>query len=112
VFDPLIKGYSDGLESSSLKLRLLLQPQHFKNGILKVKCVSLVLEVFQITHETNVDVLDKDFKTGDFEDASVGFSEEPGGKKPRKKKKNRNQQDNKKTTPVSGVPENMSQGKS
>lgn len=124
VFEPLIKSYSDGLDTSSLKLRIFLQPDHFKNGLLKVKCVSSVLEGYQVSHETNVDVYERDMRVGDNEgdhnpdDATRQRQQQQipqqndnkSGQPNRRKKKNRNKQDKK--TPVGGIHENMSQGES
>ena len=123
VFEPLIKSYSDGLESSSLKLRIFLQHDHFKNGLLKVKCVASVLEGYQVSHETNVDVYERDMRVGDNEGDDnhddtrqrqqqqiPQQGDNKSGQQNRRKKKNRNKQDKK--TPVGGIHENMSQGES
>jgi hypothetical protein len=94
-----------------MKLRVLLRNEDFKNGLLKVKCVSSVLEVYQMSHETSVDIYERNFKHGE------NTQEEPdsdlkSGQTNRRKKKNRNKQDKSKNTPTSGIiPENMSQGK-
>ena len=113
VLEGQVKRNQDGLETSSLKLRLLLRSDHFKNGLLKVKCVASVLDVYQMSHETSVDVYEKNFKPEEttHEETGESSSDPKSGPNNKRKKKNRNKQDNSKNTVTSGIPENMSQGK-
>lgn len=46
----------NGLETSSLKLRFTTQKEHFKNGILKLKCVATIPSVYRVAQETAAEI--------------------------------------------------------
>lgn len=49
-----------GLESTSLRMGFVLTAEHFKYGSVKLKCISSMSDVYLMTHETIVEISNKD----------------------------------------------------
>lgn len=59
--DSSISTHPDGLERASLRLRFTIQKHHFKNGLMRLKCVASVRDVYAMSNEAQVDIHDINF---------------------------------------------------
>lgn len=70
------------METSSLSLRFMAQKEHFRNGILKLKCVATIPTVYRLSQETAAEIYLKD-------DDRNGAGGQERGKKGRKESSSR-----------------------
>lgn len=54
--EPGIRSHRNGLVQSSLRLRFTAQKEHFRNGVLKLKCLASIPSVYRVTQETATEV--------------------------------------------------------
>lgn len=57
--------HSNGLVTSFLKLKLVVQKDHFRNGVLKLKCIATIANGYRVAHETELHVLQQKEKLAD-----------------------------------------------
>ena len=79
------------METSTLSLRFMAQKEHFRNGILKLKCVATIPTVYRLSQETAAEIhlRDDDGNNSSGSGSGTSAGQERGGKKGRKESSSR-----------------------